>query len=146
MTSNQLTTNQHWLSTNWWANHWIFSTLWEIFTLIKFHQRLHPWPLMTWPGHFSGPNTWLVHKNIVANSELASNGLQGYFVSEWKSPLALAPLTSRGLSRAFFLPKYLAGSLKDCQQIWFGQFWPEKCTVFMNQPSIGARKMPWSRQ
>ena len=43
-------------------------------------------------------NTWPVNKNIVAKSDLASNGLQEYFVSQQKSPSVLAPLTSRHFS------------------------------------------------
>ena len=78
-----------------------------LFLKEKIHWHSHPWPLEPWPGHCSGQTTWPVHKNIVAKSDLASNGLQEYFVSKQKSPLALTPLTSRDVTRAFFWPKYL---------------------------------------
>ena len=86
----------------------------------KIQLRLHQWPPVTWPGYFSGQNTWPVHLNIVAKSGLTSNGLQWQMLFLWKNPVALAPMTPSDLTRAFFWPKYLAGSSEHCRKIWIG--------------------------
>ena len=99
----------------------------------KVLRRSHPSPLETWPGHFSGQNTLPVHKNLVAKSDLASNGLQEYFVSQQKSPSVLAPLTSRHFSGQNTWPvnkNIVAKSDSDFVTMfsWTGKiFWPEKC-------------------
>ena len=72
----------------------------------------HHWALEAWPGHFSGQNTWPLHKNFGPKSELASNGLQHNSLFSQRNPVALSPLTSD------HWPKFL----------WSGQvIWPEKC-------------------
>ena len=164
--------------------------------MIKCHRCLHPWPLLTWPGHFSGQKTWPVHNKLKSwkvakwrmkverwmvkavrwrmkverwrikveggyedgqtngwtdicdfrvafateKIDLASNGLQEYFVSQQKSPLVLAPLTSRDVTRAFFWPKYLRFIKTLSQNLIWPLMAPRIIWISMKK-SIGARTL-----
>ena len=99
----------------------------------KVHQRLHPWPLEAWPGHFSGQNILPVHENIVTKSEsdfatmflltgqvfwpekcLEVKGASTDGLFCWETKYSWRPLEAK----SDFATRFL----------WTGKvFWPEKC-------------------